>query len=498
MTYPKFTKPTEYKKGGKKKKKSSSSPKATNPSLWSRAKSLAKSKFDVYPSAYANAWAAKWYKANGGGWKGGSSKKAEGGPVVQQQGAQEGELMKIQAGGTHEESNIGGVPMGRDVDGNMTLVEEGETVRKGEEQDFVFSDRLRLTKQDAEEFGIDKKYVGKTFAQISEKLESRSRRKNDPIDRQTVDIQLNRLEDAQEMFKQRKLAEAQEMYGGDQEESQAPEGPQAPMQAEQGPSPEQIAIMQAMAQGAAGAQGGQSPMMPPQAGGQPPMMSYGGVRQHAAGNPVVRSEFIEDGNKTFYVDYDEQGNEISRKEVPTYESSRGLDRAQASPIFANLAASQFMPEDYNPEDYRVPMDDRMITKSDITSPLQDINQVYQGARQSIGARAGSLGELQAATSELAGRQTADMSKIYEAQRNQYITELDQQIARNLEIAKANSDMTASVDAANKALEMQKRSLQLASATELSKYADAKRQEELNKAELMQRYVLNPYLLNQTS
>ena len=41
----------------------------TDPSLWSKAKSLAKSKFDVYPSAYANGWAAKWYKSKGGGWK---------------------------------------------------------------------------------------------------------------------------------------------------------------------------------------------------------------------------------------------------------------------------------------------------------------------------------------------------------------------------------------------------------------------------------------------
>lgn len=42
--------------------------KPTNPSLWSKAKSLAKQKFDVYPSAYANGWAAKWYKSKGGGW----------------------------------------------------------------------------------------------------------------------------------------------------------------------------------------------------------------------------------------------------------------------------------------------------------------------------------------------------------------------------------------------------------------------------------------------
>jgi len=43
--------------------------KPTNPSLWSKAKSLARQKFDVYPSAYANGWAAKWYKSKGGGWK---------------------------------------------------------------------------------------------------------------------------------------------------------------------------------------------------------------------------------------------------------------------------------------------------------------------------------------------------------------------------------------------------------------------------------------------
>jgi len=44
-------------------------PKPTNPELWSRAKAAARSKFEVYPSAYANAWAAKWYKGKGGGWR---------------------------------------------------------------------------------------------------------------------------------------------------------------------------------------------------------------------------------------------------------------------------------------------------------------------------------------------------------------------------------------------------------------------------------------------
>lgn len=36
---------------------------------WSACKSAAKSKFDVYPSAYANAWAAKCYKKKGGTWR---------------------------------------------------------------------------------------------------------------------------------------------------------------------------------------------------------------------------------------------------------------------------------------------------------------------------------------------------------------------------------------------------------------------------------------------
>jgi len=41
----------------------------TDPSKWSYYKSQAKKKFDVYPSAYANAWAAKQYKDAGGGWR---------------------------------------------------------------------------------------------------------------------------------------------------------------------------------------------------------------------------------------------------------------------------------------------------------------------------------------------------------------------------------------------------------------------------------------------
>tara|TARA_R100001015_G_C4623218_1_gene180918 strand:- start:1428 stop:1598 length:171 start_codon:yes stop_codon:yes gene_type:complete len=42
------------------------SPKPANPSLYASVKAAAKRKFDVYPSAYANAWLVREYKKRGG------------------------------------------------------------------------------------------------------------------------------------------------------------------------------------------------------------------------------------------------------------------------------------------------------------------------------------------------------------------------------------------------------------------------------------------------
>lgn len=47
----------------------------TDKKKWSAAKAKAKRKFDVYPSAYANAWASKEYKRMGGGWRKKKKKK---------------------------------------------------------------------------------------------------------------------------------------------------------------------------------------------------------------------------------------------------------------------------------------------------------------------------------------------------------------------------------------------------------------------------------------
>lgn len=53
----------------KKKKKSSGKNVPNNPSLWASCQAEAKRKFEIFPSAYANGWAAKQYKSKGGTWR---------------------------------------------------------------------------------------------------------------------------------------------------------------------------------------------------------------------------------------------------------------------------------------------------------------------------------------------------------------------------------------------------------------------------------------------
>ena len=54
------------KKAPPKPKKKSKSPTPKNKALYARVKAEAKRMFDVYPSAYANAWLVRTYKKRGG------------------------------------------------------------------------------------------------------------------------------------------------------------------------------------------------------------------------------------------------------------------------------------------------------------------------------------------------------------------------------------------------------------------------------------------------
>ena len=56
----------------RKRRKVAKKPVPTNKRLYSKVKSEAKRKFKVYPSAYANGWLVKTYKARGGRYRMGS------------------------------------------------------------------------------------------------------------------------------------------------------------------------------------------------------------------------------------------------------------------------------------------------------------------------------------------------------------------------------------------------------------------------------------------
>jgi hypothetical protein len=131
---------------------------------------------------------------------------AEGGPMAQ--------LTEFNAGGTHEENPIGGIPQGVAPNGQVNLVEQGET--KLNSEDYVFSDSLKVDKETAKNFGLPNNTVGKTFAEASKTLNMpKSRRENDTIEESAIKRNLDNLMGAQEFYKQEqvdnKLAELQSL-----------------------------------------------------------------------------------------------------------------------------------------------------------------------------------------------------------------------------------------------------------------------------------------------
>lgn len=214
-------------------------------------------------------------------------------------------LTEFNAGGSHEQNPLGGIPQGTAPDGRANLVEQGET--KLNAANYIFSDKIKVDKDIAKELNLPKNSVGKTFAEVSKNINSRngnSRREKgyDKIEDKARDTELETLMNAQELQKQMQMqADMQEMLTkypkemGALLQGGAPEGqmemsPKDQMAAQQDmamqqgmegqPSPEEMAMMQ---------QQGNAPMDPammqqmaaPQGGGeiipssQLPM-SYGG------------------------------------------------------------------------------------------------------------------------------------------------------------------------------------------------------------------------------
>ena len=108
-------------------------------------------------------------------------------------------LKFITEGGTHEENPLGGVPQGIAADGIPNLVEEGEVIYN----DYVFSKRLKLPKQDIEILGL-KKGKEYSYADAATHIQKESEeRPNDIISKKNLDTMMGRLQQSQETFKQK-------------------------------------------------------------------------------------------------------------------------------------------------------------------------------------------------------------------------------------------------------------------------------------------------------
>lgn len=157
------------------------------------------------------------------------------------------DIIRIDAGGTHEQNPLGGVPAGLDPQGIPNLVEEGERIW----DDYVFSDRLKMPKSLVNKYKLGgRKNKPMTFAEGVDKLTEKlgtELRPNDPITKRTKDAILTEFENVQEekrmQQEKRELLKAMaemtpEEFAAMLQSAQQPVIPQAP--AETMPIEEQV------------------------------------------------------------------------------------------------------------------------------------------------------------------------------------------------------------------------------------------------------------------
>lgn len=118
--------------------------------------------------------------------------------------AEGGPLTEFNSGGTHEQNPLGGIPQGMAPDGRPNLVEQGET--KLDAANYIFSDNIKVNKETAEQFNLSKTDIGRTFADVSKKLNRpNSRRETDSIENVAKQRELEALMTAQETQKEAEL-----------------------------------------------------------------------------------------------------------------------------------------------------------------------------------------------------------------------------------------------------------------------------------------------------
>ena len=208
----------------------------------------------------------------------GGNMYAGGGPMDQ--------LTEFTEGGSHEENPIGGIPQGTSPNGQTNLVEQGET--KLNNQNYIFSDQLKMDAVTVAQFNLPKSFVGKTFAEASKKMDKpNSRRENDTIEMADTERSLAKLKEAQEFHKQQEVQKkideimaldpnALASMMGEAQQAQQGQPPIDPSMMAQGApeemGPEEMAMMEQQAMQQQGTATGDAAMMQ-----QMGMMRNGGM-----------------------------------------------------------------------------------------------------------------------------------------------------------------------------------------------------------------------------
>lgn len=118
----------------------------------------------------------------------------------------------VDNGGSHESNPYGGVPMGIAQDGQPNLVEEGEVIYKLNGSPYVYSKRIKMSKELKDKY----KFKGDTFADGALEAQKESEeRPNDPISQRGLNAIMRDLANEQEKKRAEKAKkQAKYAYGG--------------------------------------------------------------------------------------------------------------------------------------------------------------------------------------------------------------------------------------------------------------------------------------------
>ncbi len=135
------------------------------------------------------------------------------------------DLNRFNNGGSHASNPLGGIPLGKGINGKTNTVQQNET-SKG---DFIFSNDVILTKDVIEQFNLPKSLEGKTIADATKVVDNKFKDRNDKISLSTKTGMLDGIASAQEIIKakQQNLAnsfEANSTEVPDMMNGQVPQG----------------------------------------------------------------------------------------------------------------------------------------------------------------------------------------------------------------------------------------------------------------------------------